>query len=96
MKLNCSWDDLAIVVGGGPDSRNRDRVVTCIRLATDDEELELRRLGLDWGGWLWRVNHNMAWVDEWGADHWLPFAPDARLRRLGGIDPVVLAEAVAA
>lgn len=96
MKLNCSWDDVAIVVGGESDSRNRDRFVTCVALATDEEELTLRRLSLDWGGWLWRVDRAMVWVDEDGSDHWLPFAPDARLRPINGGGSVVLEEVAAA
>lgn len=96
MKLNCSWDDWAVVVGGDSDSRNRDQVVMCVAIATDEEERTLRNLGLDWGGWLWRVNRVLVWVDNDGKDHWLPFAPDARLRRINGIGPAGQAEVAVA
>lgn len=95
MRLRCSWDDLAYVGGSEPDPRNVGRVVTCQRLASDAEELMLRHLGLDWSGWLWLIDAKLVWVDDDGSDHWLPFAPDARLRRISGGEPEALAAAEA-
>lgn len=99
--LRCSWDDWAIVIDGDNpesccDNSNAGHAVRCLDLASGEEENQLRRLGLDWGGWLWRVNRAMDWVDEDGNLHRLEFAPDARLRPISGGHVAEQAEEVAA
>lgn len=102
-RLRLSWDEFAFVSARHTHALNEDRIVQCLRLATDSEEHQIRAAGLDfegtpglaWDGLLWVVNVRMAWVDAGGYVSMQAFAPDDCLRRIDGGEPVELAEAAA-
>lgn len=99
-RLRLSWDEFAFVTAQRTHALNEDRIVQCLRLATDSEEHQIRAagwdfegtLGLAWDGRLWVVNVPMAWVDAEGCVSMQPFAPDDCLRRIDGGKLVDLGE----
>ena len=102
-KLRLSWDELAFVTARHTHALNQDRIVQCVRLATDEEERAIRDAGLDfegtpglrWEGALWLVNVGLAWVNRDRLVGFGAFAPDACLRRIDGSEPAALVEAAA-
>lgn len=102
-KLRLSWDEFAFVTARYTHALNQDRVVQCVRLATDEEERAIRAAGLDfegtpglrWEGALWLVNVGLAWFDRTRLVGFGPFAPDACLRRIDGSEPAAHEEAAA-
>lgn len=102
-RLRLSWDEFAFVTARHTHALNQDRIVRCLRLATDEEERAIRDAGLDfegtpglrWEGALWLVNVGLAWVNRDRLIGFRAFAPDACLRRIAGSEPTALTEVTA-